>query len=166
MRNRCDLALLLMLAMPGFAAYSDESHTSPTKLPADKAPGQHAADLGKPASIGAATRTVEVAMGDSMRFRPERIEIRRGETIRFVVRNQGQVKHEFVLGTLAELKKHAALMAKFPQMEHDDPNAVSVEAGKTAEFAWTFARSGSFEFACLIPGHFEAGMKGKIIVHR
>ena len=81
-------------------------------------------------------------------------------------RNQGQVKHEFVLGTPAELKKHAALMAKFPQMEHDDPNAVSVEPGKTAEFAWTFAKKGSFDFACLVPGHFEAGMRGKIIVHR
>ena len=80
--------------------------------------------------------------------------------------NQGQVKHEFVLGTPAELKKHAALMAKFPQMEHDDPNAVSVEPGKTAEFAWTFAKSGSFDFACLVPGHFEAGMKGKINVRR
>ena len=64
------------------------------------------------------------------------------------------------------LKKHAALMAKFPQMEHDDPNAVSVEPGKTAEFAWTFTKSGSFDFACLVPGHFEAGMKGKINVRR
>lgn len=166
MRNRYDLTLLVMLAMPGFAAYGDENHTAPTKQPAGKQSGQHATDLGRPASISAATRTVEVAMGDSMRFKPERIETRRGETIRFVVRNQGQVKHEFVLGTQAELKKHAALMAKFPQMEHDDPNAVSVEPGKTAEFAWTFAKSGSFDFACLVPGHFEAGMKGKINVRR
>jgi len=166
MRNRCDLALLVILSMPGFAAYGDENHTAPTKQPAGKPSGQHAADLGRPASISAATRTVEVAMGDSMRFKPERIETRRGETIRFVVRNHGQVKHEFVLGTPAELKKHAALMAQFPQMEHDDPNAVSVEPGKTAEFAWTFAKSGSFDFACLVPGHFEAGMKGKINVRR
>lgn len=166
MRNRCDLTLLVMLAMPGFAAYGDESHSARTTHETGKPSGQHAADLGRPASISAATRTVEVAMGDSMRFKPERIETRQGETIRFVVRNQGQVKHEFVLGTPAELKKHAALMAKFPQMEHDDPNAMSVEPGKTAEFAWTFAKTGNFDFACLVPGHFEAGMKGRIIVRR
>jgi uncharacterized cupredoxin-like copper-binding protein len=166
MPNRYALTLLAVLALSGFAAYGDENHTAPTKQPAGKPSGQHAADLGRPASISAATRTVEVAMGDSMRFKPERIKTRLGETIRFVVRNQGQVKHEFVLGTSADLKKHAALMAKFPQMEHDDPNAVSVEPGKTAEFAWTFAKSGSFDFACLVPGHFEAGMKGKINVRR
>jgi uncharacterized cupredoxin-like copper-binding protein len=168
MRNRHTLilSLVIVLTMPGFAAYGDENHSAPTKHQADKPSGQHAADLGKPASISAATRTVEVGMDDSMRFKPERIEARRGETIRFVVRNHGQVKHEFVLGTQAELKKHAALMAKFPQMEHDDPNAVSVEPGKTAEFAWTFTKSGSFDFACLVPGHFEAGMKGKINVRR
>jgi len=167
MPNRYVLTLLVMLAMPGFAAYGDEKHIAQTKPQAvDKASGQHAAALGKPASISAATRTVEFDMDDNMRFKPERIEVRQGETIRFVVRNQGQVKHEFVLGTQAELKKHAAIMAKFPQMEHDDPNAVSVEPGKTAEFAWTFAKTGSFDFACLVPGHFEAGMRGKIIVHR
>ena len=166
MRNRCDLALLVILSMPGFAAYGDEKPTAQTTRQVGKQPGQHAAALGKPASISAATRTVEFDMDDSMRFKPERIEVRQGATIRFVVRNHGQVKHEFVLGTPAELKKHAALMAQFPQMEHDDPNAVSVEPGKTAEFAWTFAKSGSFDFACLVPGHFEAGMRGKIIVHR
>ena len=84
--------------------------------------------------------------------------------MRFIVRNTGQIKHEMVLGTISELKKHAALMAKFPEMEHDDPNAVSVEPGKTGEFAWTFSKPGSFDFACLVPGHFEAGMKGRIVV--
>lgn len=166
MPNRYALPLLTMLAMSSLAAYGDENHTVRTTRETGKPSSQHAADLGKPASISAATRTVEVDMDDGMRFKPERIEARRGETIRFVVRNNGQVKHEFVLGTQAELKKHAALMAKFPQMEHDDPNAVSVEPGKTAEFAWTFTKSGSFDFACLVPGHFEAGMKGKIAVRR
>lgn len=166
MPNRYALPLLTMLAMSSLAAYGDENHTARTTRETGKPSSQHAADLGKPASISAATRTVEVDMDDGMRFKPERIEARRGETIRFFVRNNGQVKHEFVLGTQAELKKHAALMAKFPQMEHDDPNAVSVEPGKTAEFAWTFTKSGSFDFACLVPGHFEAGMKGKIAVRR
>lgn len=126
----------------------------------------HAAALGAPASLKDATVTVEVLMNDTMRFSPERITIKRGETVRFVVRNQGSAKHEMVLGTLAELKEHAALMRKFPSMEHEDPNAISVEPGKTGEFAWTFSKAGSFDFACLVPGHFEAGMKGRIIVKK
>lgn len=131
----------------------------------DKGP-RHAAALGKPGAIERATRSIEIVMGDSMRFEPERIEIRQGETVRFVVRNAGNVKHEMVLGTMAELKRHAATMAKFPEMEHDDPNAVSVEPGKTGEFAWAFTKAGTFDFACLVPGHFEAGMKGRIQVRK
>ena len=129
----------------------------------DDGPG-HAAALGKPADVKQATRTMEIVMGDNMRFEPKRIDIKQGETIRFVVRNSGKVKHEMVLGSLAELKKHAALMLKFPEMEHDDPNAVSVEPGKMGEFAWAFTKPGTFDFACLVPGHFEAGMKGRIKV--
>ncbi len=126
--------------------------------------GQHASALGKPAALNAATRTVEISMDDTMRFIPASINVKRGETVRFVVRNLGKTKHEMVLGTANELKKHADLMLKFPQMEHDDPNAVSVEPGKTGEFAWTFRKSGRFTFACLVPGHFEAGMTGRITV--
>lgn len=131
----------------------------------DERPG-HAAALGKPAEVKHATRTIEIVMGDNMRFEPKRIDIKRGETIRFVVRNDGKAKHEMVLGSMAELKKHAALMAKFPEMEHDDPNAVSVEPGKVGEFAWAFTKPGTFDFACLVPGHFEAGMKGRIQVKK
>ncbi|PKO86094.1 MAG: hypothetical protein CVU18_16785 [Betaproteobacteria bacterium HGW-Betaproteobacteria-12] len=166
MRNRYVLPLCAVLAMLGFGAYGDENHGPPSKYWAGLPSDQHAALLGLPALTSEATRTIKVDMGDSMRFKPERIEARRGETIRFVVRNQGQVKHEFVLGTPVELKKHAALMAKFPHMEHDDPNAVSVEPGASGEFAWTFTKTGNFAFACLVPGHFEAGMKGRIIVRR
>ncbi len=126
----------------------------------------HAATLGKPADVARATRTIEVVMGDNMRFEPESIDIRQGETVRFAVRNSGNIKHEMVLGTMTELKKHAALMAKFPEMEHEDPNAVTVEPGKIGEFAWTFTKSGTFDFACLVPGHFEAGMKGKLRVRK
>ena len=131
----------------------------------DEGPG-HAAALGKPADVKHATRTMEIVMGDNMRFEPKRIDIKQGETIRFVVRNSGKVKHEMVLGSMAELKKHAALMMKFPEMEHDDPNAVSVAPGKTGEFAWAFTKPGTFDFACLVPGHFEAGMKGRIRVKK
>jgi len=161
-RFHLTLPLIAALALPGFATASATSNHG-HKAPAGKYNG-HAAALGRPAALTAATRTVEIDMGDNMRFSPERIEIKQGDTVRFIARNKGQIKHEMVLGTVAELKKHAALMLKFPEMEHDDPNAVSVAPGKTGEFAWTFTKAGSFDFACLIPGHFEAGMKGRIVV--
>ena len=109
-------------------------------------------------------RTIELRMGDDMRFTPQRIEVREGETIRFVVRNAGQVLHEVVIGTGEELAEHAALMKKFPKMEHDEPYMAHVKAGKKGELVWNFNRPGTFQFACLIPGHFEAGMKGTIVV--
>jgi uncharacterized cupredoxin-like copper-binding protein len=92
--------------------------------------------------------------------------VKRGETIRFVVRNTGKLKHEMVLGTIRELKEHAKQMRNFPEMEHADPNQVSVEPGKTGELVWRFTKAGTFDFACLVPGHFEAGMFGKVRVNR
>jgi len=114
----------------------------------------------------AARRTIEVRMNDDMRFAPERIEVKLGETIRFVHRNDGKTLHEFVIGTKQELDKHAAMMRKQPGMEHDEPYMAHVAAGKSAEMIWTFNRAGEFDFACLIPGHYEAGMVGKIIVRK
>jgi uncharacterized cupredoxin-like copper-binding protein len=112
----------------------------------------------------AATRTVEFVMSDDMRFRPDRLEVRQGETLRLVIRNTGRVLHEYVLGTRAELDEHAALMVRFPNMEHDEPYMAHVPAGQTGEIVWTFNRAGSFDFACLIAGHYQAGMVGKLIV--
>ncbi len=111
-----------------------------------------------------ARRVIEIRMSDNMRFTPESIEVRQGETVRFVHMNNGQVMHEFVLGTKKELDKHAALMKKFPNMEHDEPYMAHVAPGKQREIVWTFNRSGEFDFACLLPGHYEAGMIGKIRV--
>ena len=112
----------------------------------------------------AVKRTVEFTMSDNMRFTPDRLEVKQGETVRIVVKNQGAVLHEFVLGTQAELDKHAALMIKFPNMEHDEPYMAHVPPGKTGEIVWTFNRSGDFDFACLIAGHYQAGMVGKVKV--
>lgn len=109
-------------------------------------------------------RTINVGMADNMRFTPERIEVRQGETVRFVVRNTGKVMHEFVIGTKAENAKHAELMVKFPNMEHDEPYMAHVPPGKTGEIVWTFNRAGEFEFACLIAGHYQGGMVGTIKV--
>jgi uncharacterized cupredoxin-like copper-binding protein len=121
-------------------------------------------DWGIAGDARSARRTVQVRMGDDMRFRPDRIVVRQGETLRFVIRNTGKLLHEFVIGTAQELQAHAALMAKFPDMEHDEPYMAHVGPGKTGEIVWTFNRAGDFEFACLIAGHFAAGMVGKIQV--
>jgi len=129
-----------------------------------QAAGGHASALGQPGDPAKVDRSIEIASSDDMRFSPNEVRVKRGQTIRFRVVNGGQMKHEMVLGTLDELKKHAALMRKFPEMEHDDPNAVSIEPGQTGELVWRFTKSGDFDFACLVPGHFEAGMRGKIVV--
>jgi uncharacterized cupredoxin-like copper-binding protein len=113
----------------------------------------------------ATTRTIAVGMDDRMRFTPERIDVREGETVRFVVRNTGKLMHEFVISTKAENAKHAALMVKFPNMEHDEPWMAHVAPGRTGELVWTFNLAGEFEFACLIAGHFQAGMVGRITVN-
>ena len=113
---------------------------------------------------GPGIRTIQIKMTDAMRFAPDRIEVKEGETVRLVHRNAGKVMHEFVLGTKKELDEHAALMTKFPNMEHDEPYMAHVGPGKTGEIVWTFNRAGEFDFACLIPGHYQAGMVGKVKV--
>lgn len=109
-------------------------------------------------------RTIALRMGDDMRFRPDRITVREGETIRFVAANGGQLLHEMVIGTPEELRQHAELMKKHPGMEHDEPYMTHVKAGAKGEILWNFNRPGTFQFACLLPGHFEAGMLGTIVV--
>lgn len=109
-------------------------------------------------------RTIEVAMTDDMRFTPDRLQVRQGETIRFVVRNKGKMLHEMVLGTKASLDEHAVLMVKFPGMEHDEPHMTHVKPGARDAIVWNFNRPGEFHYACLIAGHYQAGMVGTISV--
>jgi uncharacterized cupredoxin-like copper-binding protein len=109
-------------------------------------------------------RTVVFTMSDQMRFTPDTLTVRLGETVKIVVKNEGKMLHEFVLGTKKELDEHAALMLRFPTMEHDEPYMAHVPAGKSGEIVWTFNRAGEFDFACLIAGHYQAGMVGKILV--
>jgi uncharacterized cupredoxin-like copper-binding protein len=110
------------------------------------------------------TRTIKVDMADTMRFSPMEISVKRGETVRLVAKNAGKLMHEMVLGTMQELKEHAEFMRKYPGMEHDEPYMTHVKPGKTAPIAWEFTKAGEFYYGCLMPGHFEAGMVGKIIV--
>jgi uncharacterized cupredoxin-like copper-binding protein len=110
------------------------------------------------------TRTIRIDMLDIMRFSPSKLTIAQGETIRFEIRNKGKMLHELVIGTKKELDEHAAMMLKFPNMEHDEPYMAHVAAGKTGNIVWTFNQVGEFDFACLIAGHYQAGMVGKISV--
>lgn len=109
-------------------------------------------------------RTIAVSMSDDMKFKPEKIDIKLGETIKFVIKNNGKLMHEMVIGTKPVLDKHAEMMVKHPNMEHDEPYMAHVSPGKSAEIIWKFNRPGKFDFACLIAGHYQAGMVGKIEV--
>jgi uncharacterized cupredoxin-like copper-binding protein len=126
--------------------------------------GNETQAIGKPGVAAKVSRTVQIDMSDAMRFTPNTLSVRKGETVRFVVKNSGQLKHEFNLGTEKDLKAHYAQMLKFPEMEHDEPNIASVAPGATGEVIWQFTKSGSVSFACLHPGHYEAGMKGQVKV--
>lgn len=103
-------------------------------------------------------------MADTMRFTPADVVVKRGETVKFLVHNDGKVLHEMVLGTAQELKAHAELMRKFPEMEHSEPSMAHVKPGTDGEIVWQFTKVGEFQFACLLPGHFEAGMVGSVTV--
>lgn len=155
MRKFATALPIVALAITGFAsqamAHGDEKHYS----------------AGEPAKSGEKARMVEVVMkeGDgAMSYSPDRIDVKRGETIHFVIKNEGALTHEFMLATVAENAEHGKLMEKFPMMEHDDPNGKTLEAGKSAEVLWKFTKAGTFEFACLVPGHHQAGMHGTIVV--
>jgi uncharacterized cupredoxin-like copper-binding protein len=116
---------------------------------------------GDPAQV---SRTIQIAMTDDMKFTPNAISVKQGETVRFVVANKGKVLHEMVIGTQKELKDHAEMMKKNPNMEHDEPYMAHADPGKSESITWLFNRPGQFQFACLVPGHYEAGMRGTITV--
>ena len=126
--------------------------------------GHHEGMAGRAGELSEVDRTIAVGMSDAMDYTPASITVARGETIRFEVTNEGQLVHEFVLGSTEEILEHHELMKRFPGMEHDEPNSVSLEAGASGEVVWTFTEAGELNFACLQPGHYEAGMKGDIVV--
>jgi uncharacterized cupredoxin-like copper-binding protein len=160
---KLSLLLIALLAAPLASlpahAHDDKKHAAAAPAVAEQTIWGIA---GKPAQ---ATRTITLDMTDAMRFTPDKLTVQEGDTVRFVVRNKGRMLHEMVIGTPDELAKHAAMMARFPNMEHDEPYMVHVGPGKTGEIVWHFNRAGSFEFACLIAGHYQAGMRGTITVN-
>lgn len=141
--------------------------------PALGAPGAKGHGHGSEAAYGVPgdpkkpARTVEVTMRDGpgvMTYEPSRIEIWQGEQVRFVMKNHGDLEHEFVLATFEENAEHAKEMAKNPEMEHDEPNMKRLKPKAGADVLWRFTKAGQFQYACLIPGHMEAGMKGVVVV--
>ena len=157
---RTVLFVAVMAFTPLVIAHGDKPHAAKgiDYSKAEEMPFGRAADPKK------AKRTIKVEMNDQMRFVPAEITVKRGETVRFVPMNKGQVLHEMVLGTMDDLKQHAEMMRKHPEMEHDEPHMAHVAPGKTGEMGWQFSKAGEFYYGCLIPGHFEAGMVGKVIV--
>lgn len=149
------------IAMLPFAAEAAGNHAG----------GHHdAMAIGEPGKAAQASRTIAVSMREThdgaMVFEPSRIEVGAGETVRLAITNDGETAHEFVMDGMDEIQEHKALMEKFPEMEHDDPNAVRLQPGESGEIVWTFGKSGEFEFACLIPGHYESGMHGPLVVSK
>lgn len=155
------IALGAFAALSGPAlAHGEKSHAVP-KVDYSKAEEMA---FGRAADPKKAKRTIRVDMSDQMRFTPAELTVRQGDVVRFVVTNKGKTMHEMVLGTMDELKQHAEMMRKHPGMEHDEPHMAHVSPGKTGEMGWQFTKAGEFYYGCLIPGHFEAGMVGKVIV--
>ena len=142
-------------------AHGPEMHG---KVGAPKAISTEEHSFGRQGDPKKVSRTVTVDMSDAMRFSPSEVRLKQGETIRFVAKNGGKVMHEMVLGNLAELKAHGEMMKKFPNMEHDEPYMAHVSPGTKQEIVWTVTTAGAVQYGCLLPGHLEAGMIGKVIV--
>ena len=160
-------ALIVLVAAVGTMTFTPtvaghgESHAKPKKAGSSKNEETAFGRTGDPARV---SRTIEVGMDDTMHFTPGDIVIRRGATIRFKVSNSGKLMHEMVIGTMKELGEHAELMRKFPGMEHDEPYMAHVAPGKQEVIVWQFTKAGEYHYACLIPGHMEAGMIAKVEV--
>lgn len=160
---------LMLASTIAIFALSNSAHAHGEKPHARKFSEQQLSEnhaFGKSGDSNKVTRTVAIDMSDRMRFSPDSLTLREGETVKFLVKNSGKLMHEFVLGTMKELGKHAEMMKKFPGMEHDEPFMAHVAPGKTETIVWQFSKPGEFHFGCLLPGHFEAGMVGKINVTR
>lgn len=161
--------LLIIVVLPAFALAAGQ-HAGGHDDAKMRAGGGHGAaqmhegGVGRPGDPAKVSRTIEVVMDDSMRFTPSEIRVKKGETIRFFVKNTGKVPHEMVIGTMAEMKAHAAQMRSMPNMKHTEPNMITLQPGQRGGIVWQFDEEGTVDFACLIPGHMEAGMVGKVHV--
>ncbi|MFJ6322089.1 MULTISPECIES: plastocyanin/azurin family copper-binding protein [unclassified Rhizobium] len=154
-----NLAIAIMLAALAGPAFASGSHA-----------GGHDEKLavGEPGDKTKATQTIRVTMKETedgqMLFAPAVFNVRKGQTVKISIKNAGTVDHEFVLDQEDKILEHKAVMEKFPEMEHADPNAIRLAAGQSGEIVWKFTKDGQFKFACLVPGHYDAGMHGDVTV--
>lgn len=164
------LTILFLAASPLFAfaggSHSAESKPGMADMHKEMAGMQHdeASAAGKAGDPAKVSRTIAIAMDDTMRFTPGQISVKAGETIRFFVKNGGKIPHEMVIGTMGELKEHAEIMRKMPGMQHAEANQITLQPGQRGGIVWKFDKAGEVDFACLVPGHMEAGMVGKVMV--
>lgn len=161
------LSMLALCVLPTIALAAG-NHRGGHGMPAHGMPGHDMSTMskapspvGQPGDPAKVTRTIELTMDETMRFTPSDIQVNAGETIRFFIKNTGKIPHEMVIGSLADLKAHAAEMQKMPGMQHAKPNMITLAPGKIGGLVWQFEQAGTVDFACLIPGHREAGMVGK-----
>lgn len=159
---RCPIAILacltLLLAAPHEAsAHGEKKHQRANLFKVEN-------HFGRTGDAKAVTRRIKVIMIDEMKFQPDELTIKQGETIHFQIENKGEILHEMVIGSEKELIEHAKLMERFPEMEHAEPFMAHVPEQSKGEIYWTFDKPGVFHFGCLIPGHFAAGMRGRIVV--
>ena len=155
------VALAMFSGIGGLAHAHGDEHAPPA---AKRAALMEETSFGQTGDRKKVTRTIKVEMGDTFRYTPSRIVVRKGETVRIVARNTGKLLHEIVIGSAEELNEHAELMRKFPDMEHEAAYMAHVPSGKSEEIVWQFTKPGNFKFGCLVAGHFEAGMVGEILV--
>lgn len=120
---------------------------------------------GRPGNPEKISRTIKVTALD-IKYDKPRIEVKAGETIKFIVTNAGKLRHEFIIGDAEEQKQHAEMMKQMPDMVHEDANTITLEPGETKNLVWQFSKAGKLEVACHIPGHYEAGMKSQVVVGR
>jgi uncharacterized cupredoxin-like copper-binding protein len=162
MKKFIALASILISATSVFA--HGDAHPNPAGAKTNAPLAAEQTDWGIAGHPARVQRTITLRMLDTMRFEPAHITVKEGDTVRLRATNAGKVLHEIVLGTPAVLAAHAELMKKHPNMEHDEPHMAHVPAGQRGDIVWTFNRPGTVAFACLLPGHFEAGMSGTITV--
>lgn len=159
--------LSLTLALSAWAANADILQSDQANAQVPKILGHDS--IGKPGEKSLVTRTIEVNIKETevgyMLFEPNAISIEHGSVVRFIIKNDGALDHEFFLGSFDKVGEHQQWMHKHPDMEHENPNAVKIPSGKTAELIWEFSEITNLEFVCLIPGHREARMWGVIMVH-
>jgi uncharacterized cupredoxin-like copper-binding protein len=149
------VTLSLVTPMPASAHSGHDRHKA------------HTFAAGEPGDPKRPFKTVEILMTDEgakMGYTPDRLEVKRGEQIKFILKNLGVVDHEFLIDTKLNNAKHKLDMEKNPDMEHEEPNGARLKPGATRENFWRFTKAGTFEFACLLPGHYESGMKGVVVI--